>query len=100
MGSRSALPSRLVIDGCSACTASPAAAPREVTKLFLGSRHVPFRFVDVAAAPDKRLKLQKKLGSSSSSVILEKGEHLTVTQGVSVARLSHDLTKYKTRHPG
>ena len=52
--------------------------PGEVTKLFLGSRHVPFEFFGVAAVPDKRRELQEKLGSPSSGVISEDGEHVAV----------------------
>ena len=73
--------------------------PCEVTKLFLGSRRVPFEFIDVATAPDQRLELQEKLGSPSSGVILGDGEHLTVMQGVSVAKLSRYLAEYRERHP-
>lgn len=72
--------------------------PCEVTKLFLGSRGVPFGFVDVSDAPDRRRELREKLGSPSSGVILEDGEHLTVMQGVSVAKLSRYLTEYEKRH--
>ena len=73
--------------------------PCEVTELFLGSRRVPFEFVNLATAPGKRRELQEKLGSPSSGVILEDGEHLTVIPGVSVAKLSRCLTEYKARHP-
>ena len=64
----------------------------------MGSRRVPFEFIDVAAAPDKRLELQEKLGSSSSGVILENGEHLSVTPDVSVAKPSRYLAEYSARH--
>ncbi len=73
--------------------------PCEVTKLFLGSRGVPFEFIDVAAASDKRRELQEKLGSPSSGVILEDGEHVTVMTGVSVAKLGRYLAEYRERHP-
>lgn len=79
------------VPGCGSC---------EVTKLFLGSRHVPFEFVDVSNDPDKRRELREKLGSPTSGVILEDGEHLSVMQGVSVARLSGYLEAYRARHPG
>lgn len=77
----------------------PGCGPCEVTKLFLGSRGVPYEFIDVRAAPDKRLELQRRLGSPSSGVILEDGEHLNVMSGVSVAKLSRYLTEYQKRHP-
>lgn len=77
----------------------PGCGPCEVTKLFLGLRNVPFEFVDVSDAPDKRRELREKLGSPSSGVILEDGEYLTVMQGVSVAKLSRYLTEYQKRHP-
>ena len=57
---------------------------------FLRSRRVPFEFIDVARAPDKRRELSE-LGSPTSGVILEDGEDLTVMQGVSVAKLSRWL---------
>lgn len=78
------------LEGCGPC---------EVTKLFLRSRHVPFEFVDVAQAPDRRRELREKLGSPTSGVILEDGEHVVVMQGVSVAKLGHYLTDYRARHP-
>ena len=78
------------VQGCGPC---------EVTKLFLSSRQVPFEFVDVARAPDKRKALQEKLGSSTGDVILEDGEQLVVMRGVSVAKLSRYLADYRARHP-
>ncbi len=74
--------------------------PCEVTRLFLSSRRVPFEFIDVATAPDQLRELQEKLGSPSSGIILEDGEHLSVIKGVSVAKLSRYLAEYRTRHPG
>lgn len=77
------------VEGCGPC---------EVTKLFLGSRGVPFTFIDVASEPQKRLELTQKLGSPTSGVILEDEGQLTVMQGVSVAKLSRYLEAYKARH--
>lgn len=77
------------LEGCGPC---------EVTKLFLRSRHVSFKFIDVARAPDKRRELSE-LGSPTSGVILEDGEDLTLMQGVSVAKLSRWLGGYRARHP-
>lgn len=73
--------------------------PCEVTKLFLRSRHVPFTFIDVADAPDKRRELRARLGSETSGVILEDGNDLTVMKAVSVAELSRYLVAYQQRHP-
>ena len=78
------------VEGCGPC---------EVTKRFLNSKQVPFEFVDVASAPDKRRELGEKLGSLTSGVILEDGDRLSVMQGVSVAKLSHYLAEYEARHP-
>ena len=81
------------LEGCGPC---------EVTKLFLGSRHVPFEFIDVATEPDKRRDLKKKLGSLTSGVILEDSsaddDNIVVMQGVSVAKLSRYLKEYQARH--
>ena len=77
------------VEGCGPC---------EVTKLFLGSRHVPFEFIDVASQPDKRNELREKLGSLTGGVILEDGDDITVMQGVSVAKLSRYLADYQGRH--
>lgn len=77
------------VEGCGPC---------EVTKMFFRAKQVPFEFVDVASAPDKRRELQDKLGSPTSGVILEDGEQLFVMQGVSVAKLSRYLTEYEARH--
>ena len=77
------------VEGCGPC---------EVTKLFLGSRHVPFEFIDVATEPDKRNELRGKLGSLTGGVILEDGNDITVMQGVSVAKLSRYLADYQGRH--
>ena len=73
--------------------------PCEVTRLFLRSRHIPFEFIDVSAEPDKRKGLEDKLGSLTSGVILEDGNDIRALQGVSVAKLSHYLKEYQTRHP-
>ncbi len=73
--------------------------PYEVTKLFLGSRHVPFRFSDVETQPDKQIELRDKLGSLTSGVILEDGDDVRVMQSVSVAKLSAYLKDYIIRHP-
>ncbi len=82
------------VEGCGPC---------EVTKLFLRSRHVLFEFIDVETETDKRRELEEKLGSLTSGVILEDssedGDDIVVMQGVSVAKLSDYLKKYRTRHP-
>jgi arsenate reductase-like glutaredoxin family protein len=77
------------VEGCGPC---------EVTKMFLRSKQVPFEFVDVARAPDKRRELKEKLGSPTSGVILEDGDRLSVMQGVSVAKLNRYLSEYQARH--
>lgn len=77
------------VQGCGPC---------EVTKMFLTARQVPFEFVDVASAPDKRRELEEKLGSPTSGVILEDGDRLSVMQDVSVAKLSRYLSEYQARH--
>lgn len=76
----------------------PGCGPCEVTKLFLGSRDVPFTFIDVASDPEKRRDLTQRLGSPTSGVILEDEGDLTVMQGVSVAKLSRYLEAYRARH--
>jgi glutaredoxin-like protein NrdH len=77
------------VEGCGPC---------EVTKMFLKAKQVPFEFIDVASAPDRRSELREKLGSPTSGVILEDGDDLTVMQGVSVAKLSRYLSEYRARH--
>ena len=77
------------LEGCGPC---------EVTKLFLGSKHVPFEFIDVGTQPDQRKELKEKLGSLTGGVILADGDDITVMQGVSVAKLSRYLAEYQTRH--
>lgn len=72
--------------------------PCEVAKLFLGSRKVPFEFVDVAHEPDKRRQLEARLGSPTRGVILEDGETVEVMHGVSVVSLSRWLAAYRERH--
>ena len=72
--------------------------PCEVTKLFLGSRHVPYEFIDVGTEPDKRRELEEKLGSLTGGVILEDGDNIYTMQGVSVAKLSRYLAEYRARH--
>ena len=72
--------------------------PHEVTKLFLGSRHIPYEFIDVGTKPDKRKELEEKLGSLTSGVILEDGNDIYTMQGVSVAKLSRYLVGYQARH--
>lgn len=78
------------VEGCGSC---------EVTKTFLTSKNVPFEFVNVTSAPDKRQELEAKLGSPTGGVILKDGDRLEIMQGVSVANLSCWLGDYRTRHP-
>jgi glutaredoxin-like protein NrdH len=78
------------VEGCGPC---------ELTKMFFRAKQLPFEFVDVASAPDKRRELKEKLGSPTGGVILEDGDRLEVMQGVSVAKLSRYLAEYQTRHP-
>ena len=77
------------LEGCGPC---------EVTKLFLGSRHIPYEFIDVGTEPDKRKELEEKLGSLTSGVILEDGNDIYTMQGVSVAKLNRYLVGYQARH--
>lgn len=78
------------VEGCGPC---------EVTKLFLRSRNVPYAFINVATAPDKRRELRETLGSATSGVILEDSDTMTVMRTVSIASLSRYLEAYKQRHP-
>ena len=71
--------------------------PCEVTKLFLKGKEANFTFIDLSTNREKRRHLAGRLGSPTSGVILEDGEHVKVMQGVSIAALNRWYQAYVAR---